>query len=113
MAMFIVSYRKEAEGVCCTNIAVADNREAVEAKYVGCDFVAINPAKSYEVEELRQRGCPVVVCDAPMTASERCDRALEAVRWLLRNEDCRECGCDYTAVNIWDELEKVAEILEG
>ena len=39
--------------------------------------------------------------------------ALEAIRWLLANQDARECGCDYEDVNIWQELEKVAAILEG
>lgn len=69
MALFIVSYRRDAEGVCCTNIAVAEDREQVEAEYGECDFIAINPAKCYEVEELRQRGCPVVECKRAEEAS--------------------------------------------
>lgn len=64
MAMFIVSYREDAEGVCCTNIAVAESVAQAEEEYGECDFIVITPAKSYEVEveELRRRGCPVVLC---------------------------------------------------
>ena len=45
--------------------------------------------------------------------NERAEKALEAIKWLLDNQDARECGCAYEDVNIWQELEKVAAILEG
>ena len=100
MAMFIVSYRKDAEGVCSTNIAVAENREQVEAKYGECDFIAINPAKSYEVEELRQRGCPVTVCGGEDKAAKG-KRMLD--RLIGKIEDM-EWDCDE---EIYDALLKI------
>ncbi len=62
MAMFIVSFKQGT--AYCTNIAVAENREQVEAEYGACDLVGVRPAKVHEVEALRQRGCPVVECGA-------------------------------------------------
>ena len=111
MALFIVSYRRDAEGVCCTNIAVAESRELVEAEYGPCDFIAVRQAKVHEVEALRQRGCPVVECPRERTAQERVDEALAAVMALVDNYDAQSCGCAHRPVVIYDELLKIADIL--
>ena len=60
---YIVSYRRDENSVCCTNIAIAECREDVEAEYSDSNFLAINPAKDHEVEALRKRGCPVIECE--------------------------------------------------
>lgn len=117
MAMFIVSYRRDADGVCCTNIAVAENREQVEAEYGECDFIAINPAKVHEVEALRRRGCPVVECkdrhDMVVTP-EQVAKALRVLDVALAGEEAMLDGGDERGAEMYsNEALGIARVLDA
>ena len=97
MAMFIVSYRRDAEDVHCTNIAVADGMESVEAEYGECDFIAIRQAKAHEVDDLRRRGCPIVEC-------RRADKPKRMLDRLIARIEDLELDCDE---EVYDSLLKI------
>jgi hypothetical protein len=97
---YIVSYRMDADGVCCTNIAIAECRDDVEAEYSGCDFLAINPAKDHEIEALRKRGCPIVECEH--TESEPAITFNTAEEYEAQCKRMEEFGIDTAGNKVWE-----------
>lgn len=62
---YIVSYKMKADYPSCTSIVIAESIEDVNHRYGSCYWMSVTPASEYPVstEELKHRGCPVVVCE--------------------------------------------------
>ena len=61
---FKVSF-EHGEGIFCTNIAIAESVEAVEAHYSEYAWVSVKEAREWEVENYRLKGCPFVTIGNP------------------------------------------------
>ena len=62
---YVVSFRRDEDGVNCANIAIAQCVEDVEAEYADCDWVSVTEASKYPVsiDSLKKRGYPIVTCE--------------------------------------------------
>lgn len=56
---FSVSF-KYSENTYCTNIAHAENAEAVKAHYSKYEWVSVTECEEYEVETARRKGMPII-----------------------------------------------------
>ena len=52
-----------SEGIYCTNIAIAESVEAVEAHYSEYPWVAVKDCPDWEVDTYRAKGCPFITVD--------------------------------------------------
>ena len=49
--------------IFCTNIAIAESAEAVEAHYSEYPWVSVTESPDWEVESYRMKGCPFITVD--------------------------------------------------
>ncbi len=61
---FAVSF-KYSESVYCSNIAHAENAEAVKAHYSKYEWVEVREAEAYELDEAKRKGKPIVEIETP------------------------------------------------
>ena len=65
---FVVSF-KHSENVYCSNVAHAENAEAVKAHYSKYEWVEIEEAEAYKLDEAKRKRTPIVEIETTETAA--------------------------------------------
>ena len=83
MMYFTVSFQY-SESVYCTNIAIAENEQAINDHYSQYEWFSVSPATDAEVEAARRKGMPIVEIESKeeetMTYTEMITKAIEVLK---------------------------------
>ena len=114
---FKVTYQ-HSESVYCSNIAHAETAADVTAHYSRYEWVDVQPAESWEVDEAARRGMPIVEID-PQPVEETTEEAQEEKEMTVYEKMTKELearkdrsawdkGVTLYAVELVEELEERA-----